>query len=91
MKKIKILVFALLMCAIATGCSDKASKLRTSFIDGCKGGANVPTSVCSCIYDHLEADYGKDRLVEMDEHPNPTANMRLAEKAMAFVPMCMKK
>lgn len=82
-----------LLFAVATtlsGCSDKASKLRENFIDSCKS-SGASTAICSCIYQHLESDYGKEKLVEMDENPNPAKNIELAGKTMEYVPMCMKK
>lgn len=88
----KPFTLALLLAAATTmsGCSDKASKLRETFIDSCKSNG-ATTAICSCIYDHIERDYGKEKLVEMDENPNPAANIQLVNKTINYVPMCLKK
>ncbi len=42
------------------------SKMRNDFIDACtRQGA--PDAKCSCVYDKLEAKYGEEALVEMNE------------------------
>lgn len=56
--------FLALSVVVLVGCS---SSVERQFMKGCTQGQGASKSVCSCVYDKMEDNYGEKALQSMNE------------------------
>ena len=77
-------LWVLIPCTLLFACSSAKSE----FIDGCTSNG-TPKSVCSCVYNKLEAEFGQEYLEKIHNRQAPI-NEALFESIFKAGQQCIK-